>query len=317
MQASGSPSGENASKDRGSRLLPLYEAKMLYHYNHRFGDFALLAPDEREHILPQVPDVKLADADYLTTPRYWVAESEVESRLHGVWSHAWLLGWRDVTDARSSVRTVVASIFPRHAVGHTVPLLYSGVGSRLVAGLYACLSSFVLDYAARQKIGGVHLTYGYLKQLPAPAPAAYVQGATWYSGGVLLDWILPRVIELTYTAWDLEPFAHDVGYDGPPFRWDPDRRFLLRAELDAAFFHLYGISRDDTDYILDTFPIVRKNDEKAYGEYRTKRLILEIYDAMAEATRTGKPYQTRLDPPPADPSVAHPDTRSAPAKKGN
>jgi hypothetical protein len=105
---------------------------------------------------------------------------------------------------------------------------------------------------------------------------------------------------------DLEPFAKDVCYDGPPFRWDPERRFQLRAELDAAFFHLYGISHDDADYILATFPIVKKNDEKAHGEYRTKRVILEIYDAMAEAVRTGKPYQTRLDPPPADPWVAHP-----------
>jgi len=102
----------------------------------------------------------------------------------------------------------------------------------------------------------------------------------------------------------LAPFARDVGYDGPPFHWDPERRFLLRCELDAAFFHLYGLSRDDTDYAMDTFPIVRKN-EKPYGEYRTKRVILEIYDAMAEAARTSKRYQTRLDPPPADPRVAH------------
>ena len=113
------------------------------------------------------------------------------------------------------------------------------------------------------------------------------------------------MLELTYTAWDLESFARDVGYEGPPFRWDADRRFLLRAELDAAFFHLYGISRDDTDYVMDTFPIVKRNDEKAHGEYRTKRAILEIFDAMSDAVRTGKAYQTRLDPPPADPRVAH------------
>ena len=81
---------------------------------------------------------------------------------------------------------------------------------------------------------------------------------------------------------------------------------MLRAELDAAFFHLYGISRDDADYILDTFPIVRKNDEKAHGEYRTKRVILDVYEALAEAMRTGKTYTTRLDPGPADPAVAHP-----------
>ena len=112
------------------------------------------------------------------------------------------------------------------------------------------------------------------------------------------------------------PFAHDIGYDGPPCRWDPDRRFLLRCELDAAFFHLYGLSHDDTDYVMDTFPIVRKHDEKAHGEYRTKRVILEIYDAMADAARTGKPCQTRLDPPSADPRVAHPDTRPPAGRKG-
>jgi hypothetical protein len=300
-----------ADRVLGDRLLPLYEAKMIYHYNHRFGDFALLAPDEGEHILPQVPDAKLAEADYATTPRYWVAESEVVSRLRGVWARDWLLGWRDVTDARSSVRTVVASLLPREAVGHTVPLMFTDVDPRLVAALYACLCSFVFDYAARQKIGGVHLTYGYLKQLPTLAPTVYARDAMWSPGSEILDWLLPRIIELTYTAWAIEPFARDVGYDGPPFRWNPDRRFFLRAELDAAFFHLYGISHEDADYILGTFPIVRKNDEKAHGEYRTKRVILEIYDAMAEASRTGRPYQTRLDPPPADPRVAHPDIRGS------
>ena len=108
----------------------------------------------------------------------------------------------------------------------------------------------------------------------------------------LRDWLASRVLELTYTAWDLEPFARDLGYDGPPFRWDPERRFLLRCELDAAFFHLYGIERDDVDYIMETFPIVKRKDEAAHGEYRTKRVILEIYDQMARAAETGQPYQT-------------------------
>jgi len=145
-----------------------------------------------------------------------------------------------------------------------------------------------------------------MRQLPVLAPAAYATPSPWLSSTILCDWILARVLELTYTAWDLEPFARDVGCSGPPFRWDPARRFLLRAELDAAFFHLYSLSRDDAAYVLDTFPIVRKNDEKAHGEYRTRRVILEIYDALAEAIRSGRPYETRLDPPPADPRVAHP-----------
>ena len=81
---------------------------------------------------------------------------------------------------------------------------------------------------------------------------------------------------------------------------------MLRCELDAAYFHLYGIQRNDVDYIMETFPIVKRKDEQQYGEYRTKRVILEIYDAMAEAIKSGESYQTRLDPPPADPCVAHP-----------
>jgi hypothetical protein len=135
------------------------------------------------------------------------------------------------------------------------------------------------------------------------------------------SWLLPRVLEPTYTSWDLQPFAEDCGYSGPPFRWDPERRFLLRCELDAAFFDLYGSSRDDAAYILDTFPIVRRKEEERFGEYRTKRVMLEIYDALADAARTGQPYQTRLNPPPADPRVAHsmtPDTgsRERPATPG-
>jgi hypothetical protein len=107
------------------------------------------------------------------------------------------------------------------------------------------------------------------------------------------------VLELTYTAWDMQPFARDLGYHGPPFRWDEERRFLLRCELDAAFFHLYGIEREDVDYIMETFPIVKRKDEKAHGEYRTKRVVLEIYDAMRRAMDAGVPYQGSIEPAPA------------------
>lgn len=117
-------------------------------------------------------------------------------------------------------------------------------------------------------------------------------------------------------AVEIPPGNIIVGYTGPPFRWDPERRFLLRCELDAAFFHLYGLSRDDTDYVMETFPIVKRHDERDHGEFRTKRVILEMYDAMAESQRTGTAYQTRLDPPPADPRVAHPESTRPPwAKK--
>jgi hypothetical protein len=150
---------------------------------------------------------------------------------------------------------------------------------------------------------------------------------------LLLDWLLPRVLELTYTALDLKPFAEDCGWSGSPFRWDEERRFQLRCELDAAFFHLYlpteangdwhrteaetaedlarlkqsfPIPRDAAADIMDTFPIVRRKDEEKYDrDYRTKRVILKIYDAMQKSISTGEPYQTLLDPPPADPCCYH------------
>lgn len=160
--------------------------------------------------------------------------------------------------------------------------------------LAACLSSFALDYAARQKIGGTTLNFFIMMQLPVLPPDALDE-----------DFIDPRVLELTFTAHDLLPFARDLGYNGSPFRWDPDRRALIRAELDAAMFRLYGIERDDTEYVMETFPIVKRNDERRFGEYRTKRLILERYDALVAADEAGTEYETPLHPPPGDPAAAH------------
>jgi hypothetical protein len=114
-----------------------------------------------------------------------------------------------------------------------------------------------------------------------------------------------RVLELSFSANELRPFATDLGYTGSPFRWDQDRRFVLKCELDALCFRKYGLDRTETEHVLDSFPVFQRRDEQQNGEYRTKRVILEIYDAMAQVERFGLPYQTHLDPPPGDPRVAH------------
>jgi hypothetical protein len=171
------------------------------------------------------------------------------------------------------------------------------------------LNSFVLDFVARTAVGGTDLSFFIVKQLPVLPPETFA--TAFVAPSTAADFIVPRVLELTFTAWDLQAFARDLGYDGPPFKWDEERRFLIRCELDAAFFHLYGISRDDADYIMETFPIVKRKDVKRFGEYRTKRVILEIYDEMEQARRTGRPYQTRLDPPPGDPRAAHSSSASS------
>jgi hypothetical protein len=120
-----------------------------------------------------------------------------------------------------------------------------------------------------------------------------------------LSFIITRLLELTYTAHDMASFAYDLGDAGAPFRWDPDRRAVIRSELDALFFHLYGISRNDALYILDTFNVTRDNDIKAYGTYRSKDLVIAEYDRMAKAglnlenpLEDGENYTSTLTPPP-------------------
>jgi hypothetical protein len=204
-------------------------------------------------------------------------------------------------------------------VGHTCHILYPDTPVAVASLLVGNLSTFVLDYVARQKIGGTHLTRSLLKQFPVLPPGSYHEATGWGGATTLADWLASRVLELTYTAWDLKALALDCGYAGPPFRWDEERRFLLRCELDAAYFHLYlgppaecgadspelremfPTPRDAVDYIMETFPIVKRKDERQHGEYRTKRVILEIYDAMQKAVDTGQPYQTRVNPRPGPP----------------
>jgi hypothetical protein len=282
----------------GDRYLPLYEAKMIHQFDHRWATYE--AQDIRE-----LEPADKKDPLRLALPRYWVPSSEVDVRLHDQWDRQWLPGWRDITNTTNE-RTVIASILPRVGVGHQCPLFLTTKSFPPIHALLSNLDCFPLDFCARQKIGGGHLTYFILKQLPIFPPSTYSDSVPWSPSQVLAEWLLPRVIELTYTAWDLKAFALDCGYDAPPFRYDDQRCFLIRCELDAAFFHLYGINRDNADYIMDTFPIVRRKDEATHGDYRTKRVILELYDSMRTAIDTRRPYTTRLDPPPADPRVAHP-----------
>jgi hypothetical protein len=287
------------------KYLRLYEGKMICLFSHRLADAYTVAVGQRSGRSKDIEETELKDPFRVAQCRYWVSEEAVKESIP-TWNRKWFFAYMDVCSTTNE-RTVIGAIIPHSAPTFSLRVLSStSANPTQVASLCANMGSFCFDYYVRQFVGGLHLSDYIMFQMPVLPPETYQQQTPWISSEELLNWLRDRVLELTYSAWDLEPFARDVGYEGPPFRWDLERRFLLRCELDAAFFHLYGISQEDTDYILQTFPIVRKNDEKAYGEYRTKRVILEIYDEMAEAIRSGKPYQTRLDPPPADPRVAHP-----------
>ncbi|WP_149826798.1 Eco57I restriction-modification methylase domain-containing protein [Streptomyces tailanensis] len=273
-----------------ARMLPLYEAKMLHHYDHRWATY-----DEDGSIRDFTLQEK-QDADAIVLPRYWVAEQEVNEKLAAKqWQREWLLGWRDICRATDE-RTAISFAFPKSAVGNKVPVMLANQHPFLLSSLIACQSSFAHDFASRQKVGGITMNFFIWQQLPVLGPGTLQPHSTW---------IATRLRELIYLAHDMTEFAAELGDTGAPFHWDESRRQVIRAELDALFFHLYGISREDADYILDTFPIVRRKDEAKYGSYRTKELILAEYDRMAEAGLTldnplvdGETYTSALTPPP-------------------
>jgi type I restriction-modification system DNA methylase subunit len=336
--------------------LPLYEAKMIWHYDHRYGTYKgidsrsntqLPTPDESEHANPH----------FLVQPYYWVPKEEVETRL-GNWKYKWFIGFRDITNTTNE-RTAIFCLFPQSAVGNNMPLmLINPYKMLLVCPLISNLTTLVFDFIVRQKLGGTHMNFFYVLQFPILSPNNY--------SSTDLRYILPRVLELVYTSWDIKPFADDIwneadealkqairkqwqeneavtggnlwelpdwieaypeietertkGIPLPPFKWDGERRALIKAELDAYYARLYGLTRKQLRYILDpadltekelndildpyeevsdppepngynercskstfpgeTFRVLKDKEIKLYGEYRTRRLILEAWNKI-------------------------------------
>jgi len=328
---------EYHASDTPDSYLPLYEAKLIHHFNHRWMSF-----DSTEiGSLRQDPTASIS-------PRYYVTRQSVDDKVLPDWKQRWRIGWRSITRSTDE-RTLIFCIIPEAGMSNSMPLaIISNDNSWM---LPAILSSFATDYDTRQRLPGANMTMNTLRQVRV-LPSITSDNAN--SGHILgvanRRAILLRTLELTYTAWDLETFAQDCGYDGPPFRWDEERRFQLRCELDALFFHLYlpcndasdwqpariadGGVRDETDeelatlkshfptprdavaYIMETFPIVKRKDIARTeqkdadgnitreGTYITKDRILKIYDQMLEARRTRQPWQSPLDPPPGPPTDA-------------
>ncbi|MBW2146286.1 MAG: N-6 DNA methylase [Deltaproteobacteria bacterium] len=269
----------------GPGRVPLYEAKMIWQFDHRFGTYEGADRNSSSTHLPIPKPGQYADPNFVVRPRYWVDEKEVEARLAGRWNKKWLMGFRDITNATNE-RTAVFSLVPRVGVGNNTPLLLLEINKENLAScILANFNSLVFDFVNRQKIAGTHMNFFFVKQLPVLPPEFYKPDD--------IEFIAPRVLELIYTTWDMKPFAEDCGYDGPPFIWEEERRALLRAELDAYYAHLYGLSRDELRYILDpqdvygpsfpgeTFRVLKEKEIRKYGEYRTRRLVLEAWDRLS------------------------------------
>jgi hypothetical protein len=320
-----------------ARYLPLYEAKMIWHYDHRYGTYEgvrdrsstqLPTPDEHQH----------ADPHFVVLPWYWVPAEEVTRRL-GDWQRGWLLGFRRITNATNE-RTAIFALIPTTGAGDNVFLLLPDTNSVLTATLTGNLIALPFDWVVRQKLAGVNMNFFYVEQFPVLPPDAYTPED--------LRFIVPRVLELVYTSWDMKPFADDVwreadeglravirphpptpspaalgeGIPFPPFTWNEERRAILRAELDAYYARLYGLTRKQLRYILDaadltereladildpreevadpldpagyatraaastfpgeTFRVLKEKEIRQFGEYRTRRLVLEAWEKLAQ-----------------------------------
>ena len=334
LEAEGWELDDNVFRWDGAEYLPLYEAKMTQMYNHRAADVVVSERARQRKAQPaSLDETMLVDSHRSAVPLYWIDERRCSEALDGLWDRNWLLGFTDVTSPTNE-RTMNAIVLPWAGVGNTMPILLGTEHALDLRILYANLCSFVYDYVVRQKVGGIHLNFYLVNQLPALPPKMAGETCPWNASRTIDSWVTERVLELTYTAWHLEPFANDCGYHGPPFRWNEDRRFLLRCELDAAFFRLYlpadehgdwrparrsdGCPQDETPeqlaelerhfpkprdavaYIIDAFPIVRRKDEARFTEYRTKRVILDIYDSIQVSITTKETYRAVLDPQPTE-----------------
>ena len=269
----------NRWKKRAELYLPLYEGKMVQAFDHRAASVVVNPENLNRPAQPREATLEEhGDPNWLPAPQFWVDADTVE------WPEGfgWAVAFKDVT-APTNVRTMIASLVPRSGVGNTLPLLMPDTDDvrsyQENAWLWTpCLNSFALDFIARQKVQGQHLNWFVVEQLPVLTPDAYDRR---FGAVTARELVHDHVLRLTYTAHDMAPFARDLGYGGPPFVWDEEERRHLRARLDALYFHLYGLSRDDAGYVLSTFPIVRREDEAAFGRYRTRDLILTYMNALS------------------------------------
>ena len=263
--------------------LPLYEGKMVQAFDHRAASVVVNPENLNRPAQPREATIEEhANPSWSPDPQYWVNGDS--------------LGWPDVLDwtlaikhvsASTNVRTIIVGLVPRAGFGNSLPVFFQdksvGIESTRTFGLNLCLltanlDAFALDFVARQKLQGQNLNLFILEQLPVIAAQDYDQR---FGDKTARDLVIDHVLRLTYTANDMALFARDLGYDGPPFIWDEEERRHLRARLDALYFHLYGLSREDAGYVLETFPIVRRQDEAAFGSYRTRDLILAYMNALA------------------------------------
>ncbi len=255
------------------RLFPLYEGRMIWHYNHRLNsmDFAS-SGKKRKAVSIKTIENEYKNPDFYVKPNYWVQENDLMEKIPKNYKNKWFLGFREVTGSTNE-RTFISTIIPYTAVGHKIILMLSPYSKNLCL-LMANTSSIVFDYIVRLKLSGISISINLVEQLPIFPPAKYNKK--------LIKEIFSLCLKLIYTSNDLKNFSDDLEFDGKPFEWDLNTRAVIKAEIDAIYAHLYRINKEDMIYILNTFKVLKRKELKEYKEFKTERLIIEAYDKYAK-----------------------------------
>jgi hypothetical protein len=317
LEAEGFTLWGNKMKRGNEVWLPLYEAKMIWHYDHRFGTYA--GVDSRTSTQTPTPTMEqYQDPYYQILPWYWVEESTVNDAMN----ENYVIGFRRITN-NTNERTFVNSLISKNGFGDNTFLMLSKEDSTNQGILNGLLSSLPFDFVCRQKLAGMNMNFFYVNQFPILPPNKFDFETKFR--------LVPSLLELTYTSWDIKVFADDVwkeanadlraaiqqqweaneagtgghewappewceidpeGCPLPPFKWDEERRAVLKAELDAIYAKLYGLTTEELRYILDpqdvygpdfpgeTFRVLKEKEIRNFGEYRTRRLVLEAWERL-------------------------------------
>jgi hypothetical protein len=283
---------KNRWSGKSGQFVPLYEAKMVQAYDHRAASVFLERGNWNRLAQTQPTTlVQHQEPEFLPLPVYWV-DQEFAQRELGSYHHPYYIAFKKITSA-TNTRTMIAAVIPDCAPIDSLP--FAAFDDRISARKQLCClanwNTFVYDFVARQKVGANHLQHYHVEQLPTLAPDAYDKSCPWSRKKTKLEtWISERVLKLSCTAEDMLPLAEACDftrgsfqdeYGGRLNKWDEAERAQLMAELDAAYFHLYGISRDDAEYILSTFKGIH-DPTPLFPHSPTKaEQILLLYDEFA------------------------------------
>lgn len=264
--------------------LPLYESKYFHQFDHRFATFKGRSKEEKINgNARQMFDFeKISNEDIEF--RYFVRKDTVLNKCerYNIDTN-WLLCLRSITSSTNE-RTVISSILPKYGIANSINIVIpvNKIDAIILLGAF---NSFVADFVAYTKVGNQNLNIYIIKQLPIPKKV-------FFEIKTIKDEIVERVFKLCYTSADLKPFATDFGFNGEPFIWNENERFHYRCELDAIYAHLYGLTKEEMEFIMGNFPIVKRKDIEKYGSYRTKDTILQLYDEFAWVREEMKQQQT-------------------------